>query len=108
MLPTFVVSQPFSTPVGDGERRVIQDVVGFQAGVAVVVEAVAVGRPAVAVSGGVGADEVDGLYEHTRGTAAGVVDPSSVGLKHLHQKPHERTRRVELAAFLEGDLSERG
>ena len=59
----------------------------------------------VALSGGVGADEVDGLDEHTRGTAAGVVDPSSVGLKHLHQKPHDRTRGVELAAFLEGDLS---
>ena len=45
MLLTFVVSQPFSTPVGDGERRVSRDVVGFQAGVAVVEEADAVGRP---------------------------------------------------------------
>ena len=117
-------------------RRVSQDVVDFQAGVAIVVKAVAVedvgvdtpdvqvhlghapgsvigfltidgdvALDPVAVSGGVGADEVDGSYEHTRGTAAGVYDPCSVGLKHLHQKPHERTRGVELAAFLERDLS---
>ena len=43
VLPALVVLQPLAAPVGDVEGRIGQDVVGPQVGVAVVVEAVAVG-----------------------------------------------------------------
>lgn len=33
------------------------------------------------------------------GTATGIVDPPSVGLDHLDQKPDDAARRVKLAAF---------
>ena len=57
------------------------------------------GPAAVAVSGGVGADEVHRLHEHARRAAAGVVDASAVGLQHLHQQPDDGARGVELAAL---------
>ena len=55
---------------------------------------------AVGVAGGVGADELDRLHEHARGAAAGIVDPSPVGLQHLDEQLNDAARRVELAALL--------
>ena len=43
VLPALVVGEPLATPVGDVERWIGQDEVGLQVGMAVVVEAVAVG-----------------------------------------------------------------
>ena len=46
-LPAFVVAQAVAAPVGDVERRVGEDEVGFEIGMAVVVKRVAVGDLAV-------------------------------------------------------------
>ena len=54
---------------------------------------------AVAVAGGVGLDELDGLDEHAGGAAAGVVDAAFVRLEHFDQEPDDAARGVELAAF---------
>ena len=58
---------------------------------------VATGPAAVAVAGGVCADELHRLDEHARRAAAGVVHAALVGLQHFHQEPHDRARGVELA-----------
>lgn len=42
VLPTLVVAQPLAAPVGDVEGRIREDEVGFEVGVAVVMEGVAV------------------------------------------------------------------
>ena len=46
-LPAFVVAQTVAAPVGDVERWVGEDKVGFEIGMAVVVKSVAVGDLAV-------------------------------------------------------------
>ena len=48
----------------------------------------------VAVAGGVGLDELDGLDEHAGGAAAGVVDAALVGLEHFDQQPDDGLRGV--------------
>ena len=59
----------------------------------------AVDRDVVAAAA-VGEDELLGLDEHAAGTAARVVDPARVRLKHLDQQPDDAGGRVELAAAL--------
>ena len=58
-------------------------------------------RPAaIAVSAGVGTNELDGLDEHARGSAAGIVDPPPVGFQHLDEQLDDAAGGVELAAPL--------
>src|SRR5207253_9705840 len=46
-LPAFVVAQTVTDPIGDVERRVSEDKVGFEIGMAVIVKSVTVGDLAV-------------------------------------------------------------
>ena len=124
--PAPVVLQEPSPPVGVVERRVGEDVVGLEVGVAVVVERVAVGDlgvdPAdgevhlgqapgrvvrllavdadVADAPGVRLDEPLALDEHAAAAAAGVVDAALVRGEHLDEHADDVARRVELAALL--------
>ena len=46
-----------------------------------------------------GANELDGLYEHPGRAAAGVVDPALERFQHLDEEPHDAARGVEFAAL---------
>ena len=54
----------------------------------------------VAIPRRMGLDELDGLNEHPRGAATGVVHPPLIWFKHLHEQSYNTARRVELAALL--------
>ncbi|GIV04129.1 MAG: hypothetical protein KatS3mg015_2959 [Fimbriimonadales bacterium] len=116
----------FAAPVAVVERRIRQDVVGLEVGMAVVVEAVAVRDVSLDAADGqvhlaqppggvvrllaVNADVADapavlldellGLNEHAAGTAAGVVDAALVRGEHLDQQADYAARREELAPLL--------
>ena len=133
--PALVVPEQLAAPVAVVERRVGEDVVGLEVGVAVVVEGVAVGDLGVdaadgevhlgqapgrvvrllavdadvADAPGVGLDELLALDEHAAGAAARVVDAALVGGEHLDEHADDVARRVELAALLAlgaGELGE--
>jgi hypothetical protein len=57
----------------------------------------AAGRVAVPVAVRVGADELQRLNEHPARAAAGVVDPTAVGLDHLDEQVDHAVGRQELA-----------
>ena len=126
VLPALVVLEQVAAPVAVVERRVGEDVVGLEVGVAVVVEGVAVGDLGVDAADGevhlgeapgrvvgllavdadvadaaaVRLDELLALDEHAARAAARVVDAALVRREHLDEHADDAARRVELAALL--------
>ena len=61
---------------------------------------VGLGRYSIAVSGSMGADELDRLHKHAGRAATGVVNSALIGFQHLDQELDNTARGVELATLL--------
>lgn len=126
--PALVLAQAVAAPIGHVERRVGEDVIGFEIGMEVLMEGIGVNFAEIVLNaadgevhlgktpgGGVGllpedgevlvtaavcGDELFGLDEHAAGAAAGVVDAAFVGGEHFDENADDGAGRVELAALL--------
>jgi len=127
-LPTRVVAQAITTPVGDIERGVGEDEIRLQVFMFIamerafvvpanvgldasdrhvhlgelpgrVVHFLAIDRD-VADLTAMGQDEFLGLNEHAAGSAAGIIDSAVKGFEHGDEQADDGWRRVKLAAAL--------